>query len=295
MAVELALVLAAAAIYARGLQALWASPAGRRLVGRGRLAAFAGGIIAAGIAVSPPVHAAAHELFAAHMAQHVLLLLAAAPLLAGGAPQLVMPRAFPVLSRRLAAPIRRRLPRVDAPETLPVLLVAGTGLYLVALWAWHVPVLYDAAVDHAWVHAIEHATLLGAAMLVWTGLLRPGRKARIASGVGVLCVGLLLAQGGILSALIVFAGEPLYASYASGPDPMADQQIAGTVMWIPGGIVYGIAGVAAFIAWFRAMEDRARRRDGREVAAIARAPDVVPVAASSSREPGRADAEKGEA
>jgi putative membrane protein len=285
---EIVAVAAAAVAYQRGLASLRTKPAARTTVPNWRVAAFVLGIVVVLVAVSPPVDRLAHEMFSAHMAQHVLLILVAAPLLAAGAPQVVIPRAFPRFAHRVSAPVRRRVPRLEFPDTVPTLLVLGTGLHLAALWAWHAPSLYEAALQSRVVHAFEHAAFLGTALVVWTMLLQPGRRARIRSGIGVLCVWALLAQGAILSALLVFAGEPLYATYGTGGafglDPLSDQQLAGVVMWLPGGIVYGVAGVATFLTWFRAVDERARARDGTPAPPqILRAPDAVSAPERASR------------
>jgi putative membrane protein len=295
MALELAITGVAAVLYRRGLVALRARPAGRRTVPPWRVWAFVAGLAVAAVAVAPPLHDLAHEALSAHMVQHVLLILLAAPLIAAGAPQLVIPRAVPGLGHNITAPIRRRLP--ETTELASVAVVVGAGAHLLVLWAWHAPIMYEAALSSALVHALEHATMVGTALLVWGAILRPGRRARLASGIGVVGIWLLLAQGAVLSALLVFSREPLYPAYAGmspwGLDALADQQLAGLVMWLPGGIVYGIAGVATFIVWFRAVEERAQRLGGTAPPAIIRAPDARPAAGSRGHPPASTDGDGG--
>lgn len=278
--IEVAGVVVAAVAYRRGVVALRALPAGRRTVPSWRIAAFALGLAIVLVAVSPPVDGLAHQMLSAHMVQHVMLILVAAPLVAAGAPQLVVPRGLPSLSHRVAAPVRRRVGGLPVPTSVPRLLVAGTALHLLSLWIWHAPGLYEVALASPWIHALEHLMFLGSALLVWTALLRPGRRARLTNGFGVLCVWVLLVQGGILSALIVFADAPLYGTYAGGAglwglDPLSDQQAAGLLMWLPGGVLYGIAGVATFIAWFRAVESRTRGRRHAGRAEAPRGPAII--------------------
>jgi putative membrane protein len=278
--VELALVAVGALAYRQGAVRLRARPAGRALVPTWRLVAFGLGIAVVTAALLPPIETLAHELFAVHMLQHIMLFLIGAPLLAAGAPTLVVPKAFPGFARRINRRVRRRLPRPDVPATVPLLVITGAALHVVALWAWHTPVLYDAALANGWLHALEHLSFVVPAMIFWTGLLHPARKRRLSSGMGVLAIWLLLAQGGIVSALLVFSDQPLYVyTGAHGLTAMEDQQLGGVLMWMPGSIVYGIAGIATFLQWFRAMEGRERGYFGAETT-IARAPDPAPGHAS---------------
>lgn len=275
--IELALIVTAGVVYRRGLRDLWALPAGRRTVPAWRAWSFACGLVVAAVALSPQADTLAHEMFSAHMTQHVALILLGAPLLASGAPQMVLPRALRSTSRRLTSPLRRRLPGLNVPDEFPAVLALGAAAHLLALWTWHAPALYEAALSNRVVHVAEHVAFVGTAGVFWTALLRPGRRARVKSGVGVLCIWVLLAQGGVLAALIVFAAEPLYATYTGvsrwGLDALADQQMAGMIMWMPAGLVYGSAGIATFILWFRAVDDRASDRDGVGRPPIVRAPE----------------------
>lgn len=189
-----------------------------------KFAAAAGVLVVA--SVSPPLHGLAHDLFAAHMVQHLVLLLAASPLLAAG------------LLRT-----GRRAPG----------LVAGLAIHTAALWLWHVPALYDASVRHEALHVVEHATFLGAGTLYWWGVLDAARVGRAGSVASLFLAALGM---GMLAALVTLAAHPWYAAHAAtaarhGLSPLGDQQLGGVIMWVPGGTVYVVAGAWVFARWLR--------------------------------------------
>ena len=184
---------------------------------------FFGGLAVLLVVLSPPFHAASDELFSAHMVQHLLLVLAAAPLIAWS-----IDIKWPPVFKHLAV---------------------VWGLHAFALWAWHLPVLYDSAVANIPLHVLEHASFFGTGLLFWAVVL--GR-----TGVDHLRrLGLVFAttlQSGALGAIIAFASSPLYASHlttapARGLTPLEDQQLAGAIMWVPPGAIYLV--VMLFLLW----------------------------------------------
>jgi cytochrome c oxidase assembly factor CtaG len=164
-----------------------------------------GGLALGAAAVLPPMHGLAHDSFAWHMGQHLVLIFGVAPLLAFG----FAPRA------RLKASV----------VTAPVVVVV---LHTIALWAWHLPVLYDAALANAPLHVLEHASFVVTGTLFWgvvAGRWRTVDQLRRAGAVFV--TGL---QSAALGAIIVFASEPLYKSHLhlaheGGMSPLEDQQL----------------------------------------------------------------------
>jgi putative membrane protein len=224
----------------------------RRIV---RLAAAVGLVGVLG----PPLHQAAEASFAAHMVQHELLMLVVAPLLALGWPAPpwvdVLPRT--VRRRALAAPGLRRAWRA---ATSP----AGAWLlHAVALWAWHVPPLFDAAVRSAPAHALQHASFGVTAVLLWWSLLRPA-----AYGTAVAALFTTALHTSALGALLTFMPAPLYRVYAD-PGALEDQQLGGLIMWVPAGAALIAVGVAFAAAWLR---DAERRADRLNAEAITREP-----------------------
>ncbi len=258
--VLLGLALAAGA-YAWGLAALWRRVGAGRGVSYGQAAAFAGGIVALVLALVSPLDALSAALFAAHMTQHLLLIQVAAPLLVAGAPLVPSLWALPAPWRRaLGRAWRRAPPAAWRTLTAPLLVWA---LHAGALWAWHLPGLYQAALADERVHALEHACLLGSALLFWWVLPWPGRHGRLGYGTGVLYVLLMTAQSSALGILLAFARAPWYPAYASaeaawGIAPLDDQQVAGLIMWVPSAFLYLGAVLGLLAAWSRAAERPAR-------------------------------------
>jgi putative membrane protein len=210
-------------------------------------------------AVLPPLDALAVELFSIHMVQHELMMLIGAPLITLGRP-------LPVWIAALSDSFRGVLTRTLQSEpiargwrllTTPVLACALHGL---AIWIWHVPRLYDIAVENEAVHALQHTMFVGTSLVLWWGLLY-GRYGRAGYGAAVFYLFATAVHTGILGAMLTFARVPLYTAYAApaalrGVDPLGDQQVAGLVMWVPAGLVLTLAGLAFFAAWLSASERR---------------------------------------
>lgn len=224
---------------------------------------FAAGWCALVLSILPWVDAAALERFSAHMAQHELMMLIAAPLLMAGRPLAVCLWALPGRWRhRAAAPLQHSWTSgVFALLTAPACAWILHGL---TVWVWHAPPLYDLAISQESVHAVQHAMFVATSMLFWFGLLH-GRYGRAGYGAAVFYVFTTAVHTGVLGALFLIARTPLYSSYAApavgGIEPLGDQQLAGLVMWIPGGLLLTITGLALFAAWLGAAERRAGRHD----------------------------------
>ena len=220
---------------------------------------FAGAMVAVAVALLSPLDALSGALASAHMVQHVLLVLAAAPLLALSAPVATLLRGSPAAVRQASAAWRRRL-RVTRGNTRPLRHpVVVWLLHVGALWFWHAAVPYDAAVEHHVVHVVEHASFLVTGILFWRVVVGGREADRVSHGLGVLLVFAMAMQSVFLSALLTFARAPWYSAYAAttapwGLDPLADQQLAGVIMWIPAGLVYVVVGLGLLVTWIRATE-----------------------------------------
>jgi cytochrome c oxidase assembly factor CtaG len=219
------------------------------------------------LALISPLDTMAEALLSAHMAQHLVLILAAAPLIVLGSPGLVMAQALPPPWRRRTHGWGRR-PLVHGVRRAVTNPVASWAIATSVLWAWHVPSLYQAALESRPVHALEHGSMLGAAILFWWTALAPTGRRRLARGADVLFVFTGALQSGALGALLVFAAQPIYPFYAHrtaawGLTPLQDQQLAGVIMWVPPFLIYLAAAGALFMAWLRAAEQESARADAR--------------------------------
>lgn len=226
---------------------------------RRRAACFAAGVAAVGVALVTPLDAMSGALASAHMVQHILLVLVAAPLLALSAPSPALLRASPPTVRRAVARWRRRL-RLDR-RTLRILRepVTVSVLHAATLWFWHAAVPYDAALRHHPVHVIEHASFLVTGVLFWRVVVGSRAAGRVPNGFAVLLVFAMAMQSVILSLLLTFAPSPWYDSYATstrswGLEALEDQQLAGAIMWVPAGFVYVGVALALFVAWLNGSE-----------------------------------------
>jgi putative membrane protein len=184
------------------------------------------GLLAAMVALSPVVEHAAEHGVAPHMLQHLLLVSVAAPLIALAPPA---PREVPLGPRRLMGRTILRCRR----SAVPVLMVS-TAAHAVVLVFWHVPGPYDAAVRSAPLHVVEHVTMLGTGVALWAAVRLNVRRNPLACGTALFLTAVV---GAGLGALLTFAPEPVYELSAAAPDPLADQQMAGLLMWVPGGVV----------------------------------------------------------
>ena len=222
------------------------------------IAAFLAGWTVLMIALLSPIATFSEALFSIHMTQHELLMLVAAPLLTLGRPLVPLMWALPRRWRHRLKGGGGLSPAWSHVTSPPVVFV----LHAAALWVWHLPPLYQAAVLDDRVHAMQHLMFTGTACLFWWGLLR-GRYGRLGYGAAVFYVFATALHSGGLGALITFATAPIYPLYVhragEGVDPLVDQQLAGLIMWIPAGVVLMIFGLALLSAWLGESERRAKR------------------------------------
>jgi cytochrome c oxidase assembly factor CtaG len=245
---DVALLLALALIlYAAGWTRLARrSPARRRGALLARLALSLAGLVGLAIALLG-LHDAAHERFVAHMAQHLLLMMVAVPMLLLADPLPAVLWALPAALRRgasawltEASPPRRAWRALTRPP------VAWT-FYALVLWCWHLPAAYDAALARAWLHDLEHVSFVAAAVVFWWPIIAPAPRVAAPPSPVARVVYLVLAafSGGALGVLLAASPAPLYA-YASA-DPLADQTWGGVLMWAVGGAI-DMAAVLAVVA-----------------------------------------------
>jgi cytochrome c oxidase assembly factor CtaG len=210
------------------------------------------------------MHAWGRVLFSAHMTQHEVLMLVAAPLLVLSRPIVLFLWAFPVQWSRRIGNVAKIGWVSSAWRFLTIPLIAWL-VHAIALWVWHAPVLFDAVQQNEWVHTLQHLSFLGSALLFWWALIH-GPQGAMGYGAAVLYLFTTSIHSGVLGALLAVAGSAWYPSYAGltaswGLTPLEDQQLGGLIMWIPAGLVYLVAGLALFVGWLREADLRAAKRD----------------------------------
>lgn len=256
-AAVLAGLLAAGVLYAIGATRLLRRNVTIRRI---EIVSFTLGWMAMLLAVAPPLDRAATLRFSSHMAQHELLMLIGAPLMIVGRPIVPWLWALPDGWRRQVGPSRHVQSYATVWRWLTHPAVAWI-LHGAMIWTWHLPVLYEAAVQNEALHAFQHATFVATAVFFWWGLVY-GRYGRLAYGASVLFVFTTSMHTGVLGALFTFSQTPFYPLYegraaAQGIDALADQQLAGIYMWIPAGVVFMLFGLALMLSWLAESERRA--------------------------------------
>ena len=219
-------LLVVLAWYVDGFVHRRASNAGGAMGSR-RSAAFLAGVLVVALTLLSPIDDLGYQLFAAHMAQHLILIVLAAPLLAWSDAPAVLGTALPRAARQ-------EISRIAWP-TAPTTAWLAAAAFSVTIWFWHVPAAHDAALRHLTLHALEHLTVLLAACFFWRIILDRGQR-RISPGLIAVIVSLISLQGSLLSAVLMFSPVSLCTSYAG--NPLSDQVMAGLLMCIPASFVY---------------------------------------------------------
>ena len=211
-----------------------------------------------------PFDTYADYLFLVHMLQHLTLALAAAPLLlmAGVMPAFMwsMPRFLRqgVGAEFAVTGMARRVVSVATQPRVAIVLFVG------ALWIWHIPDIYDAAVRNELIHLAEHMSFFLGAMLFWWPIIGP---APVRSPLGypqrLIYLLLVVTPSAVLAALVTLAGSSIYDVYDGsnevwGLDPLSDQRIGGLIMWVPGNFVYLLTMTVLFFKWYESEEQKTR-------------------------------------
>jgi len=225
---------------------------GARRFGPWRVASFLLALLVLAVALGP-LDGPADRRFSVHMAQHMLLVVVAAPLLAAGAPGVPLLLVLPVRWRARFSRARVALRRAPVLRAL-YLPVSAWVLQVAVLWGWHLPGAYQAALDSPWLHELEHALLVVTAWMFWWHVLSAGRR-RMSGLVAVVYSFAATMPMAALGAVLTLAPRPLYPGLAAqaaaaGIDPLTDQQLAGLIMWVPPDVVYLAMTVALFLPWF---------------------------------------------
>jgi putative membrane protein len=207
------------------------------------VAAFYGGVLVAAFALLSPLHVLGESyLLSAHMVQHLLLTVVVPPLLLLGTAGWML---RPLLR---VGPFRRLAGVLLTP--IPAFLVFNAVFVI-----WHAPPLYQLALTNPLVHAAEHSGLLLFALVAWWPVYGPLPEfPRLPHGAQVLYLFFMSLPPTVLGAIITLAEVPIYARYWEAPrvfglSPLADQQLGGLIMWIPGALAYFVALSVVFFLW----------------------------------------------
>lgn len=235
-----------------GTRRLWRSAGFGRGVSLYQSAAYWLAWALLALAFLSPLHWLSERLFAAHMAEHELLMLVAAPLFAYANPYSTALWSLPRNWRRSLGAFARRPLIQSASRRLrsPFLMTAQQAA---VLYGWHVPALYQSALRDVFMHRFEHVSFFVSAYLFWRALLgrpRGGQRDRAPQVVAVGCLFLTLLQSGLLGALLTLSPRLWYPEQEQlaedfGLTALEDQQLAGVIMWVPMSLVYTAAAL-----WF---------------------------------------------
>jgi putative membrane protein len=250
-------------IYIWGVRQVWQRAGRGHGITRRQWPSFVGAILMLALALVSPLDALSDELFSAHMVQHLILILAAAPLLVLSDFQLALLWALPrQQAQTLGSSVNQSRRSI---LTHPVLVWI---LFTATMWLWHASTLYEAALHNETIHTLEHITFLFTATLFWWVLFKHTRPDRIHYGMTVPFLFLTVLQSGILGALMTFTTQPWYSAYALsaphwGLTALQDQQLAGLIMWMPGGAVFTLLTIGYFAAWLMALEKHSEQSQSR--------------------------------
>lgn len=252
-------LLTVAGLYASGLLR---APHSRAMQAR-ETGLFAAGFVALGLALVWPLERYAAWFMSAHVAQHMLLLALAPPLLLAGRPMAVVAAALP---RGVRDALHGALAGRPRPKTA---LAAATLVHVAVLWLWHLPGVVAAVLADEMLHRAMQVSVFAAGLWFWSavGARLRAQDAAASAGAAVALATVMMLMG-FLGALLTFAPRLLYPAYTDrallgGVDPLRDQQLAGLLMWVPGALPYLVVGLWLVLALLRGPRDAASPGDAR--------------------------------
>jgi cytochrome c oxidase assembly factor CtaG len=213
---------------------------------------FALGLSLIFVALVSPIDALSNEaLFSAHMVQHILLMLLASACLLLGTPGYWIRSLYDLPVLKVVLPI----------VTHPLVTLA---IFNAVMWVWHVPSLYEGALRNVNIHIIEHMMFLVAGVLLWLPVIHDVPPKHVLSYPARMAyLFACMISSSILGAIFTFAPTIAFPFYGNAPlffglTPQTDQQLAGLIMWVPGGGIFFIAIMIVFGAWLNSEDRKAR-------------------------------------
>jgi putative membrane protein len=191
-----------------------------------------------------------------HMIEHEVIMLVSTLLIVLGRPGAPFLWALPMPLRKLFAGAARLRPLAALARPMP-----ATALQAAAILLWHTPALFDRAVTGDGWHVAQHLSFVVTSLLFWWAMAN-GPAGRAGYGLSAVCLFLTSMIGGVLGALMSVSASPWYRAYAAlgmtpeGLSPVEDQQLAGLIMWIPGGTVHLAAAAWFLFKWLQSTEAR---------------------------------------
>jgi cytochrome c oxidase assembly factor CtaG len=228
---------------------------GPRAAGYGRLALWLLGIALLGVALISPVDRLGEQFATFHMVQHLILA------------DLVPICLTVALTKHILRPITRRIHWIEkkaGPFGHPAF---GVIAYAASMWVWHIPFMYEAALEHSFVHTLEHLSFAVAGAIYWWHLLSPIRSRLRLGGLGpVLYMASTKIAVGFLGIMLGFAPTVLYDYYANdgtrwGLSAIDDQHIAGVLMALEQSLVMGVALAYLFIRMLQEADEENEREE----------------------------------
>jgi putative membrane protein len=235
-------------LYAIGSSRLWRRADGGRAAFTGRFASGLVGGTTLAAALMSPLHWLGEHIFTFHMIEHEIVMAVSAPMLVAARPLAAVLWGLPRRARRaIGAGSAARALRGGWEW-----LTRGANasiLHAIAIWGWHVPVLFDEAVTNPLLHRLQHFSFFITAVFFWWSVLWRSDR-----GPAAWYLFATMMHTGILGALMALAPRVLYtaqtkAAQSWGMTPLEDQQLAGIVMWIPAGTIYAGAALTIAALW----------------------------------------------
>ena len=227
---------------------------------------FYAGLVTFAIALLGPLDVYNDELFSLHMAQHIVLIQVTAPLLLLGRPvQLALKALPPRRSGAILRPIARQFKSFPALHSL--IPLAAILIFNGTIVAWHFPEMYVAALESDFVHWIMHFSFFWAGLLFWWGIIAPvPRNPRLQTVWALIAIFVTMVVGKLLGGILTLSDNVIYPFYADverpwGLSALVDQQIAGLIMMVGGGLYFGILFFVILARWLLETEKQQQRRE----------------------------------